>query len=338
MADDYTVRQVAPGSQPAWFTCDIERAELKGFMRREDRHAILHFGCWIGLLAISGAVAYLAWGSPWAIPAFFIYGTIYSSCDARWHECSHRTAFRTAWLNEAVHYFVSLMSFYEVTFKRWSHARHHTHTIHVGKDPEIQVPRPAPLLYVLLDFFWLWSFYNNVKALIIHASGVATADAKAFVPDGELRKMFWISRLNLAIYLAVVGWAIIVESWLPVLFFGLPRLYGGWLHQLLALTQHAGMAENAADHRLNTRTFYTNPIFGFLYVNMNYHVEHHMYPMVPYHALGRLHAHLRDQLPPAFPSVVAAYRELAPVLVRQSHDADFFVRRDLPSTVAASFN
>ena len=32
-----------------------------------------------------------------------------------------------------------------------------------------------------------------------------------------------------------------------------------------------------------------NPISRFIYWNMNYHVEHHMFPMVPYHALPRLH-------------------------------------------------
>jgi Na+-transporting NADH:ubiquinone oxidoreductase subunit F len=39
------------------------------------------------------------------------------------------------------------------------------------------------------------------------------------------------------------------------------------------------------DHRLNCRTVYMNPIHRFLYWNMNYHVEHHMFPLVPYHAL-----------------------------------------------------
>ena len=285
MASDYTVGPVAPGSEPDWFTCDIPRDELKRFARRDDGHALLHFGGWIAALAVSGTIATQAWGTLWAIPAFFVYGTIYSSSDARWHECTHRTAFRTAWLNEAVHTVVSLMSFYEITFKRWSHARHHTHTIHVGKDPEIQVPRPAPLAFVVLDFFWLWSFYGNIKTQLIHACGIATPQAKAFVPAGEHRKMFWLSRFNVAIYGGVVVWAVVAGTWLPVLLFGLPRLYGGWLHQLLALTQHAGMAEDATDHRLNSRTFHTNPLYRFLYCNMQYHLEHHMYPMVPYHAL-----------------------------------------------------
>ena len=62
---------------------------------------------------------------------------------------------------------------------------------------------------------------------------------------------------------------------------------------MFGLTQHAGLAEDVLDHRLNSRTVYMNPVFRFLYWNMNYHVEHHMFPMVPYHALPALHAEMK---------------------------------------------
>ena len=40
-----------------------------------------------------------------------------------------------------------------------------------------------------------------------------------------------------------------------------------------------------------------NPVSRFLYWNMNYHVEHHMFPMVPYHALPQLHEEIKADLP-----------------------------------------
>ena len=73
------------------------------------------------------------------------------------------------------------------------------------------------------------------------------------------------------------------------MFVGLPNLYGAWLMPIYGYTQHAGLAENVLDHRLNCRTVYMNPINRYLYWNMNYHVEHHMFPLVPYHNLPRLH-------------------------------------------------
>ena len=76
-------------------------------------------------------------------------------------------------------------------------------------------------------------------------------------------------------------------------------------------TQHAGLAENVLDHRLNCRTVYMNPINRYLYWNMNYHVEHHMFPLVPYHNLPRLHELVKADMPTPYASILEAWRELA---------------------------
>jgi fatty acid desaturase len=75
-----------------------------------------------------------------------------------------------------------------------------------------------------------------------------------------------------------------------------------------------------------------NPVSRFIYWNMNYHVEHHMFPMVPYHRLPDLHARIRHDLPAPSPSMWAAWREVLPVLKRQLRYEDVFLRRDLPPT------
>ncbi len=120
------------------------------------------------------------------------------------------------------------------------------------------------------------------------------------------------ARAWVAIYLAVVALAIVLGSFLPLMYVGLPSLYGRWLAHFFAFTQHAGLAENVLDHRLNSRTVYMNPVLRFLYWNMNYHIEHHMFPMVPYHALPELHKEVRDDMPVPSPSTIAAYREIVP--------------------------
>jgi hypothetical protein len=84
------------------------------------------------------------------------------------------------------------------------------------------------------------------------------------------------------------------------------------------------------DHRLNARTVYLNPINRYFYWNMGYHIEHHMFPMVPYHNLGRLHELMKADTPPPYDGLIAAYREVIPALIRQSRDSDYYVRRPLP--------
>jgi fatty acid desaturase len=73
-----------------------------------------------------------------------------------------------------------------------------------------------------------------------------------------------------------------------------------------------------------------NPLFRFLYWNMNYHTEHHMYPTVPYHALPKLHEKLKDQLPRPYNGLAEAYREMATTFIRQQKDPSYFVRPVLP--------
>ena len=79
-------------------------------------------------------------------------------------------------------------------------------------------------------------------------------------------------------------------------------------------------------HRLH------EPISRFIYWNMNYHIEHHMFPMVPYHALPKLHERIKDDLPEPTPSMFAGYKEVIPILLRQLRHEDYFLRRDLPPT------
>ena len=80
------------------------------------------------------------------------------------------------------------------------------------------------------------------------------------------------------------------------------------------------------DHRLNSRTVYMNPISRWIYWNMNYHVEHHMFPMVPYHALPRLHELIKHDLPAPNPSIPHAYAEMVPAILRQRHEPGYYFR------------
>jgi fatty acid desaturase len=151
-----------------------------------------------------------------------------------------------------------------------------------------------------------------------------------FIPSSERHRVCREARAWVGIYVAVIALAIYLGSLLPLMYVGLPSLYGRWLAHYFAFTQHAGLAENVLDHRLNSRTVYMNPVLRFLYWNMNYHIEHHMFPMVPYHALPKLHAELRGDLPTPCRSSIAAYREILPALLRQTRDPEFHLKPKLP--------
>jgi Na+-transporting NADH:ubiquinone oxidoreductase subunit F len=56
-------------------------------------------------------------------------------------------------MNNALYEIASFMVMRESTVWRWSHTRHHSDTIIVGRDPEIQIPRPPDIFGHVLSLF-----------------------------------------------------------------------------------------------------------------------------------------------------------------------------------------
>jgi len=316
-----------------WYHSEIPRKTMKALMQRSDRPALRDTAIWLGLMILFGGFGSWLWGSWWCVPIFAAYGVLYGSAsDSRWHECGHGTAFRTPWMNDAVYQVACFMMIRNPVAWRWSHTRHHTDTIVVGRDPEIVATRPPALLRMMANFLGIFDTVQGLKTMMLNAFGAIGAQEALYIPETERKKVFRVARVWLVIYTATIGAAVYLESLLPLMLVGLPRLYGAWHHVLTGILQHAGLAENVLDHRLNSRTVIINPISRFIYWNMNYHVEHHMFPMVPYHALPRLHALLKDDMPAPSRSMWEAYKDVIKTLRIQRDNPDWFIKRELPAT------
>ena len=326
----------------SWYKCTVPRALMKQLMQRDDARAIKDTVLWYALILASGALVVYGWHSGWSLgalfAAYFVYATLYCGpADSRWHESSHGTAFKTRWMNDLLYQFACFQVLRRPAKWRWSHARHHTDTLVTGRDPEVAVPVPTDLLSTALNVFAIKNGPKELWAALRNALGHISADEKTFVPEMEWPRMVREARVWVAVYAALIATAVLLQSWLPVLLIGLlPGMLGAWLFNFFGLTQHAGMPENVLDHRLNCRTVYMNPVFRFLYWNMNYHVEHHMFPMVPYHALPQLHEAIKADCPPPYTSTAAAYAEIIPAMLRQVSDPGHHVVRTLPTPASAS--
>jgi fatty acid desaturase len=323
-------------SRAQWYQTPVDRKDIKQLMKRTDGPAIRDTAIWLGLMVLFGYLGVRTWFSAWSILWFALYGVLYGSAsDSRWHECGHGTAFKTRWMNTAVYNIASFMIVRNPVAWRWSHTRHHTDTYIVGRDPEIVAMRPPNFGRLAANFVGIFDSIDGWKSMLRNAAGKLSPNETQYVPVTELKKVTLVARVWVLIYALTIGLAVATTSVLPLMLIGLPRLFGAWHHVLTGLTQHCGLAEDVVDHRLNTRSVLLNPISRFVYWNMNYHLEHHMFPMVPYHALPKLHELLKDDVPEISPSLLAAYREFLPVLWNQRKEPTKNIVRTLPTSAAS---
>ena len=314
-----------------WFRPEIDPKKIKRLMIKSDSRALIDTLIWLGSMVCFAGLGILLWPTWWSIPFWLAYGVLYGSAsDSRWHECGHKTAFKTAWMNNLVYHIASFMLMRSPVLWRASHIRHHTDTIIVGRDPEIIAMRPPDLLRIALNFFGILDCFNLFKRMFCHAFGQIDPQEAVYLRKHDYPKVFLVARIWVLIYLLILTVTLSTWSIIPLMVIGLPRLYGAWHHVMTGLLQHLGLAENVSDHRLNTRTVLMNPISRFIYLNMNYHVEHHMFTMVPYYRLPELHQLIKHDLPKPEKSIFCAYRKLLPVLVKQLKNHHAVIIPELP--------
>ncbi len=317
--------------QAEWYQTPIPRATMKELMKRSDGPAIRDFLIWVVLLVVFGIGMVYTWGTWWSAIFIILYGMTYSASHAIWHECGHGTVFKTTWMNEVAYQIASFMFMRSATPWRWSHFRHHSDTFIRGIDPEIN-PRPYKISGLLWNIFYLTAAPILLARMLRYAAGTLTEVEKGYIPAHEHKKVVWEARVWVFIYLILIATCFYTSSILPFMLVGLPILYGFFFVMFLGISQHLGLYENVLDHRLNARTYLTNRIFRYFYWNMNYHIEHHMFPQVPYYNLPKLHEVVKHDYPAPNPSIWSAFKESIYAIRQQQKDPDHVIVRPLPDT------
>ena len=311
-----------------WNRIEIDPKLLRHLSRRTNWHGLLYLTYFLGLLAGTGALAIASVGTWWCVLTFFLYSSVWIFATSVVHEASHRTAFKNRSLNEAVLFIFGFMVQQTPCLLRYTHARHHSQTAIVGDDPEILLANPMTwkdfVFKQLIGVKSIWYFLKATTLLAIHRP---SKDAVAYIPTRKMSHAILEAQAYTLAYLAIVGWSIATQSWLPVLMLLLPRMFGSLTHGVIIATQHIGLAQNIRDHRNTTRTMYLNPLHRVLYWNMNYHIEHHMYVQIPFHAMPALHQAVKKQCPVPTRGILGALREIVDTISRQKQDPSYSLQR-----------
>jgi len=319
-----------------WFSPKIDRKRLKELSKRSDLPGLIHFVIYFASLIFFGYLSYVFWGTWFFLLFFFLYSTIYTFAVANGHETVHRTAFKTRWINEVFCYISFFQLHSEPLGFRWSHTFHHSNTLQTeGEyDHEIEVSRPTDLLKFFLkfipltDLFYIHqsSFVNTTKL----ALGIMNPGSKITAPKDQQKKITRNARVILFIWFLIIIVSFYFNTWWPIIFYFLPTFVGRPLHFAVNVTQHLAAKVDIKDHRLSSYTIILNSILSFYYWHMEYHIEHHLFPMVPSYNLKKLRKEIENELPKPFNGLFDFYKKVLPSLIKLAFDLDGYYRVKLP--------
>jgi fatty acid desaturase len=199
--DNSNQNNAADLAPPNWFRPKIDAKKIRALMEKSDARALMDTILWLGAMLGFATIAIALWPSWWSAPFWLAYGVLYGSAsDSRWHECGHKTAFKTAWMNNIVYHIASFMLSPSPMVWRASHVRHHTDTIIVGRDPEIIAMRPPDLFRILVNVFGILDAYHLVLRMALHASGRIDPQEATYIRPQDHGKVFLVARIWVLIY------------------------------------------------------------------------------------------------------------------------------------------
>lgn len=285
----------------------LDQPTLRRLSERSDKPGVLQLAGHLALLLATGLLIHAAIGSWWLLPTMVLQGIVLIFLFTPLHECIHRTAFASRWLNDAIGFAIGCVLLLPRDYFRAFHFAHHRYTQDPARDPELASPKPKNLRQ------WAW-YVSGLPYWIGQGRGLIGAawgrtPGSFYSNDRQRQDVVREARLILAIYAGILLASALTGSWAAALYWLVPALLGQPFLRLYLLAEHS-LCPETDDMLANSRTTYTNAILRFIAWNMPYHIEHHAFPSVPFHALPQLNRLISSHLKTTAPGYLAVQRQI----------------------------
>jgi fatty acid desaturase len=285
----------------------LDRSQLRLLSQRSTGRGLVQLFTHLAALALTATGVAAARGTPWLVPALVLHGIVLVFLFCAAHETVHRTVFVSRALNDAVAWLSGALLILPPEYFRLFHFEHHRHTQDPERDPELGLPPPQRLRTYLWRISGLPYWINRLTISLRHA--ITGQVSEPFVPPLKRPWVVREARILWGVYVAVLALSLLLHSSAALLYWVLPALLGQPFLRLYLMAEHSGCALTR-DVYSNTRTTLTHPLVRWLAWQMPYHVEHHAFPSVPFHALPAVHRLIRERIRVSAPGYIAVHREL----------------------------
>ena len=293
------------------------RHEIKTLSRPHTLTSVYHFAeVWLAIgaaIATSTVLVPLSSG----IAGLFVYIVMVSVIASRQHalmvlthEAIHKRVSRTLWINDWLSRLLAAFPVF-ISLAKWRfiHLHHHQYT-HTGNDPDRAIYARYPLAEqkfkrLLLRDLCGVNVFSTLKYFIDIPFATHEFNRRFL---GEAREVQYRKVADMKAF-GVFWGVVLLGGWVVG---GVQALVGFglyWLVPYCTLTQIFFRIRGAIEHGnvpdpdnpyRQTRTYFMHPALAFFFApkQVNYHLEHHLYPSVPFYHLPRLHQRLRQTIYP----------------------------------------
>jgi fatty acid desaturase len=260
----------------------------------------LDVALWLG--AAGAAVAVDRWWFTLAA-AVFIGAVPFHDLLVQGHEGTHGFVSRRRWLNELLSGFTLGLGGISIAAHRAFHLEHHRRA-HTPEDPEFQLfnrlARGVP--------GWTYLLIPAAAAPGVNAYGLCRA------APPRLRRQTLRDLAGIALLHGGLVWAAGPRGY--ALFVIAPMVLGLFpVSVIRSICEHHGTSDES-DWTI-ARSMITSPLVERLWSNVNYHLEHHLHPTVPFHRLPELRRRLAERYPAQASPVARGYLHTALALLRE---------------------
>lgn len=205
------------------------------------------------------------------------------------HECGHGSASRHEWLNDLIGHLTSVLCFIPYYPWKYIHQKHHAWTGNIDHDPVLRSLRTWRDGRVPMIVRIAWRSWLPVGALLQHV--VYWSYPLQMIRDGEMTRdklvrcvfsTVWAGGFYAAAVVFAPG---LVVSILPALFlFHVAE-------ELVNIPHHSDVSvfdERLPlweQHRATRSCDYPTGVSELLVLNFNFHIEHHLFPSLPWYRL-----------------------------------------------------
>lgn len=260
---------------------------------RQNYKILLLFSFW----ALAGWMILASGHLALRLGGMLLAGLSISALSTFVHEACHTLLSKNVRINRLLGFLCGVPALVSVTAYRSIHIAHHTY-VKSERDPDniensAGKVRPLVLVYYMVLLVGIYIYLFTVPVVGFQRGNAETR-----------RKILEEYALMVLLYGAafvLIPVEYILQLWLY------PLLVAAQLANVRGLAEH-GLTTGGNDFT-STRTVLSNRFVSFFMCNLNYHLEHHLFPGVPWYHLPEVHRLLKDEFRAAGASVYTSYTE-----------------------------